>query len=102
MTTGRMPTGELNARLREVLHSILLGPDMSPVAGVWMRQPQIDVEGDPEGLSVPNPAAQQVAGGWLVPFATEARRRYGRPPQSARTAKPDHAQTAVAALLEGE
>jgi hypothetical protein len=53
---------------------------MRPVAGVWMRQPHIDFEGDPDGLSIPNPAARQVTGGWMVPFVTDDRRAYGRRP----------------------
>jgi len=82
-----MPTGELNARLREVLRSIVLGPDMRPVAGVWLRQPFVDIEGDPEGLAAPDLTAERVEGGWLVPFATEDRRRYGRPARSAAAPK---------------
>ena len=88
------PSAAINARLREVLHSVVLGADMRPVAGVWTRQPHIDIQDSPDGLSEPDPAAKQVAGGWLIQFKTDDRRRYGRP---ARTSPADDAGVTKAA-----
>ncbi|MFN8630249.1 MAG: recombinase family protein [Chloroflexota bacterium] len=74
-----MATGALNARLREVLHSVRLGPDMRPIAGVWLRQPHHRPEGRHKWRVHPEPGRNTGGRGWLVPYVTEHRRRYGRP-----------------------
>ena len=81
------PEGEVNARLRDLLHSIRLehverfGPvrgrhtgiqqSLVPAGGVWRRQP-VTGEEDVDGSPTPDPEAVLVTGGWYLASARVA------------------------------
>jgi hypothetical protein len=105
-----LPTADLNARLREVIHSVVLGPDMRPVGIVWTRQPTVIPAGEvldmAEGdaiFAVDHPV--RTRDGWYVPYSmpdADEQAAFERAARSVGTTPADHAGGTEAAVSEGK
>lgn len=82
----RDPVGQVNARLRDLLHSIRLGyletpgpvhgrhsgvqQSLVPIGGVWRRCPVVYEEHEGEEVVLDDTDAEPVTGGWYLPSVT--------------------------------
>jgi DNA invertase Pin-like site-specific DNA recombinase len=95
--------GEVNARLRDLLIGIELGyvedegpvrgrhssitRSLVPVAGIWRRQPVIQLD-DEWASEVPDPDATPVTGGWRLPTVAVSRDEVEQPSRKGRKVAP--------------